>query len=130
MDKILIDTSVWIEFFRKKEPFYSRVSKLIDDDSVCCTGVILAELIQGVKQGLDISVLRDFLYVFHFLEESRELWAEAGKLSFTLRKGSKQVGLIDCYIALAAYNEKAAILTLDSRFTEIKKHLEIVLVSY
>jgi len=31
LDKILVDTSVWIEFFKKKEPWHRVVSGLIDD---------------------------------------------------------------------------------------------------
>ena len=60
MDKILIDTSAWIEFFKKKEPWYSAVSGLMDDKRVCCAGIILAELIQGAKSEKEMEVLRGF----------------------------------------------------------------------
>ena len=60
LDKILIDTSAWIEFFKKKEPWYSAVSGLMDDKRVCCAGIILAELIQGAKSEKEMEVLRGF----------------------------------------------------------------------
>ena len=46
-DRILVDTSAWIEFFRKKDPYYKVILELIDTSKVCCLGIILAELLQG-----------------------------------------------------------------------------------
>ena len=128
MDRVLVDTSVWIDFFRKKEPFYSRVLQLLDEDRICCIGIVLAELIQGAKSAKETKVLKDFTHVFSFLEESTRVWEKAGELSFSLRKSGQQIGLSDCYIALAAYREKAAILTVDNHFNIIKEHLGIVLL--
>lgn len=128
MDKILVDTSVWIDFFRKKEPLYSRVLKLLDEDKICCNGIVLAELIQGAKSRKEVKTLNDFAYVFPFLEESGKTWEKAGELSFSLKKAGKQVGLSDCYIAVAAHQEKAGILTLDTHFITIKEALDIILL--
>ena len=86
MANVLVDTSVWIEFFRKHEPYYGMVSRLIDDERVCCCGIILAELMQGAKSDKELTVLEDFPRVFPFIPESSQLWAEAGKLSFRLRR--------------------------------------------
>jgi predicted nucleic acid-binding protein len=128
LDKILIDTSVWIEFFRKRDPFYSNVLKLLDEDRICCTGIVLAELIQGAKSSEEIKTLKDFSCVFSFLEESRKLWEKAGELSFSLKKTGNQIGLSDCYLAVAANQENVGILTMDTHFVAIKKHLDIVLL--
>ncbi len=128
LDKVLVDTSIWIDFFRKKEPTYSRVVKLIDEDRICCIGMVLAELIQGAKSREEIKILKDFTLVFSFLEESRQLWEKAGELSFSLRRSGKQVGLSDCYIAVAANNEKVGILTMDNHFNAITECLDIVLL--
>lgn len=128
LDKVLVDTSAWIDYFRKKEPVYSRVSTLLDDDKICCVGLVMAELIQGVKNRNVIKALEDFTYVFTFLEESAKLWAKAGELSFTLKKAGKQIGLADCYIAIIANSNKVGLLTLDSHFTSIKEHVSIGLL--
>ncbi len=128
MDKILVDTSVWIEFFRKKEPSYSEVLQLLDKDRICCTGIVLAELIQGAKSSQEAKTLKDFAYVFPFLETSGKLCEKAGELSFSLKRAGKQVGLSDGYLAVAANEEKAGILTLDTHFITIKEHLDIVLL--
>jgi len=120
LDKILVDTSAWIEFFRKKEPWYSAISGLMDERRVCCSGIILAELIQGAKSQKELEVLRDFRHVFEFLDESVDLWQAAGELSNTLQRKGRSVGLSDCYLAASAKAHKARILTLDKHFDIIK----------
>ncbi len=112
MDKVLIDTSVWIEFFRKKEPYYSVVNKLIDEDRVCCSGLILVELIRGAKSEKENSLLKDFLYVFDFLKEDIVVWEKAGELSYRLRKKGISAGLSDCIIAVLASLNKILLFTL------------------
>ena len=128
MDKILVDTSVWIEYFRKKDPLYSTVDKLIDEDGICCIGLVLAELIQGAGSREEIKTLKDFTSVFAFLEESAKLWEKAGELSFELKKAGQPIGLADCYIAAAASQFGVAILTLDNHFSLIQKQVKITLL--
>ena len=125
MDKILVDTSVWIEFFRKKEPWYGEISGLMDDKRICCSGIILAELIQGAKAEKELAVLRDFRHVFEFLDESVDLWQAAGELSNTLQRKGKSVGLSDCYLAASAKAHKVKILTLDKHFDVVKSAISI-----
>lgn len=118
--KVLVDTSAWIEFFRKKEPYHGIISGLIDDDRICCTGLIVAELIQGAKSDKEIAVLKEFLHVFDFIRGDVMLWEKAGELSYAMRSKGKPAGLADCYIAAAASANKSYILTLDRDFENIK----------
>ena len=115
-----MDTSVWIEFFKKKEPWHGTVSGLIDDKRICCVGLVLAELLQGAKSEKELAVLRDFRHVFEFLDESVDLWQAAGELSHALVRKGKTIGLSDCYLAVTAKANKAMILTLDRHFEAIK----------
>jgi predicted nucleic acid-binding protein len=128
LDKILVDTSAWIEFFRKKEPWHSAISGLMDDTRICCSGIILAELIQGAKSEKELQVLRDFRHVFEFLEESVDLWQAAGELSNTVQRKGKSVGLSDCYLAVTAKAQKVKILTLDKHFEVLKSTVGIGLL--
>ena len=93
---------------------------LMDDKRICCSGIILAELIQGAKSEKELEVLRDFRHVFEFLDESTDLWQAAGELSNTLQRKGKSVGLSDCYLAASAKAHKVKILTLDKHFDVIK----------
>jgi len=127
LDKILVDTSVWIEFFKRKEPWYGIVSGLMDDRRVCCAGIVLAELIQGARSEKELDVLRDFRHVFRFFDESVDLWQAAGELSRTLLRKGISVGLSDCYLATIAKENKVKILTLDRHFEMIRGTVPIAL---
>ena len=125
--RIVVDTSVWIEFFRKHEPYYSIVTRLIDDAQVGCCGILLAELMQGAKSDKELAVLDDFPRVFPFIAETPLLWAAAGKLAFQLRRKGVTIGLSDCYIAVAAASFRAQVATLDSHFDVLGKPAKITL---
>lgn len=126
--KVLVDTSIWIEFFRKNEPYYSMVNRLMDDERVICCGVVLAELMQGVKSERELAVLDSFPQVFNFIAETPELWADAGKLSFKLRRQGATIGLSDCFIAVAAASVNAQVATLDSHFKILRELADISLL--
>lgn len=121
LDKVLIDTSVWIEFFRKQEPYFSAVQDLIEEDRVCCVGLIYAELLQGAKSENEINTLREFIHVFDFIPELPAIWEKAGLMLRTLKKKGKSIGLADCFIASCAVSCRAEVLTLDRHFDVIKK---------
>ena len=118
---VLVDTSAWIDFFRKKEPAYSCIDRLLDEGNICCLGIILAELLQGAKSEKELEVLRDFLLVFDFLPDDMSLWQKAGELSYSLRRAGKTVGLSDCYIAVSAQTHHVKILSFDRHFKLIDK---------
>jgi len=57
-DKVLIDTSVWVDFFRKKESLVSvKVREYLKLNQVCYAGPILVELYQGAKTQREIEIL-------------------------------------------------------------------------
>ena len=127
MDRVLVDTSVWIDFFRKKEPCYSAVSELMETDSICCVGIVFAELLQGAKSDKELGTIREFLHVFEFLPETTHCWASAGELAFHLQRKGRPAGLSDCYIAAAAEAAGASLFTLDKHFQSIQKETRLVL---
>lgn len=127
--RVLVDTSAWIDFFRKNEPNYSLIQQLMAEEQVCLCGMILAELMQGAKSEKELAVLRDFVHVFPFLAESPKDWQEAGELSFRLRRKGKTIGLSDCYIAVTARINAAKILTNDGHFQLLQDEAGITLFS-
>lgn len=123
--KVLVDTSAWIEFFRKAEPVYSKVSTLLESGRICTLGIVIAELIQGVRSEDEVKVLEDFVHVFELLPERVETWREAGKLSWRLRRRGKTVGLADCYVAVAASAAGASVFSLDRHFELMEAEGEV-----
>ncbi len=127
LDKVLVDTSVWIAFFRKSDPSYSSLKNLLAEDRVCIVGLILAELMQGAKSHKELDVLGEFVQAFECLPDTPTFWKEAGKLSFCLRKSGRTVGLADCYLAIVARECGVAIFSLDKHFSLLEKESKVKL---
>lgn len=127
--RILVDTSVWIDFFRRKEPAYTNVVQLIDEDRIYCAGIILSELMQGANSEKELNVLKDFLHVYEFINETPETWIKSGELSFKLRKQGKETPLSDCLISVLSIEAKASIYTYDKHFKIIQTIENISLFS-
>jgi len=127
--KVLVDTSAWIDYFRKIEPCHTVVTQLMSDERVCSVGLIVAELMQGSKSEKELTVFRDFTHVFPFLPDSLKIWQAAAELSYQLRRKGKNLGLSDCYIAVASREGNAEILTQDRHFDIMKDEAKIRLFS-
>lgn len=126
---VLVDTSAWIDYFRGQEPLHGMVAALLDENRICCLGLILAELLQGAKGEKERLALRDFPAIFPFVEDSVALWIKAGELSAGLRSRGKTVGLADCFIGVAAKEHGAAILTNDRHFGWLSEAVGVPLIN-
>ena len=113
---MLVDTSVWIECFRGRDPGCSAVARWIDEDRVVCAGLVLGELLQGARSRREREALGGFPEVFDFLPEGHWLWAEAANLANRLRRRGTTVGLADCYLAVSAASAGVRVATLDRHF--------------
>ena len=128
MNDRLIDTSVWIRYFRDKSAGLSkRVDEILSKQEVCVPKIIIAELIQGSRSEREISVIEEFANAFTIIDQKEDTWIKAGKLSSNLKKKGKTVHLTDWYFAVIAKEYDCRILTLDEHFKDIQKSLSITL---
>lgn len=129
MASVLIDTSVWIEFFRADgDPKYRTfVSQLLDDNEAALCGVVFAELLKGARTEKEYRELEDRLGTLTYFETSESLWKKVGRTaSLLLRKGI-QVPTTDLLIATIATENKAPLLQKDRHFHLIQKQLNLEL---
>lgn len=128
-DKVLIDTSVWIDYFKNRDDNFSqRVDEILTFSDVYVPKVVIAELIQGAKSEKEISVIEEFIEAFHIIDQTEDTWARAGRLSFSMKRKGISVHLVDCYIAMLAVENNCKIFSLDEHFKDIKKFLKIELL--
>jgi len=127
--KVLIDTSIWIDYFKDKSPILSKkVDKILLQNEVYVPKIVIAELIQGAKSEKEISIIEDFIDAFNIIDQKENSWLKAGRLSYSLKKKGKTINLIDCYIAVIAQEHNCQIFTLDEHFKEIQKVTKIHLL--
>ncbi len=113
---VLVDTSVWIAYLRKKESAFLELNKLIDKDAICLLGLILAELYQGCKTKKEITVIDDIKAVFPALKDKTGMWEKAGILAYNQRRMGITPNLTDCYIAVAAKEYNTHLFSFDKHF--------------
>lgn len=119
MSQVLVDTSVWIEFFKGNPEFFAPMVELFEEAEVYSLELIFAELLQGVKTRRELELISDFYRQLRILDQPG-LILESG--DFSRREGliNKGIGLVDAVIIHAAQKFELEIWTLDRK---ILKHL-------
>jgi predicted nucleic acid-binding protein len=124
MTRVIIDTSAWVDFFRRQTGVTGdAVAGLIERDLAVTTGPVLAELLQGLKSRKEAERLNDLLRVVPYLEPERMDWEQAGTILCCLRRRGVTVPVTDALISVVAKRHGCSVLTLDKHF----EHLEIPL---
>ncbi|MFQ5646605.1 MAG: PIN domain-containing protein [bacterium] len=124
-NQVIVDSSVWIAYFRKQKQVYSEINRLAETGKIRLLGLILAELYRGCGSLKEIEVVNDLKDVFPVLEVKREMWEEAGILSFKLKQKDINISLTNCYIAAVALESQSMIYSRDGQFKELARFPEL-----
>jgi predicted nucleic acid-binding protein len=128
-EKILVDTSIWIDYFQNpSSPISEDLDRILSEDIIHIPKIVIAELIQGAKSSKEIDVIEDFLEAFHIIDQKEDSWIKAGRLSYDLKKHGKTIHLLDCYIAIIAQEFGCKIFTLNRHFKDIQRIIPIKLI--
>jgi len=121
-DRVLIDTSVWIAYFKDRDSRLSdKVDEILTSAHVYIPKVVIAELMQGAKSEKEIAVIEDFFEAFTVIDHTESTWEQAGRLSFLMKRKGITIHLIDCYLAITAQENNCKLFSLDEHFKSIKK---------
>jgi tRNA(fMet)-specific endonuclease VapC len=127
-DKVLVDTSAWIEFFRKKESSLSkRLKEHLELNQVYYAGPIAVELYQGAKTNREVEVIDRLLQNIHYAEITRAHYHHAGQISHQAARIGKIFSFVDLILAVVAHDENLQLLSLDAHFKEISQFCPVQL---
>lgn len=119
-NRILPDTCAWIDFFKGNQtPLAESLEKSFLQREVLTCGVVICELLQGVKKPDEELLVLNALQALPCLEMTRELWIQAGQISASLRKNGHTLPLSDVIIATLAMHHGCSVLTVDRHFALI-----------
>jgi predicted nucleic acid-binding protein len=118
-NRILADTTTWIEFFRGKSKVADRLEMLLIENAVCTCGVVMFEVLQGIKSEGEKNKILSILAILPYFEMTKKLWQSAAELSLSLKKNGVNLPLSDIFIAAIAVENDLSIYTLDNHFTQI-----------
>ena len=130
MDKVIIDTSAWIESFRpqSEKTFINLVKDLILKGRILVPGIIKTELLRGTKNKKEYNQLNDLLKGLEYLPVSDDFWEKLSLFSFRLFRKGVAVPLTDTYIALLGIENNASILHRDKHFDLIAEKVPLKIV--
>ncbi|MEA2417261.1 MAG: hypothetical protein QOI58_3918 [Thermoanaerobaculia bacterium] len=121
--RILVDTSVWVDFFNgHPSPQAETLARLIREEAdVVTCGLIVSEVLQGLRQSKSrVSIERHFREMDWLSPKEPDTYLEAADLFRRLRaRGITIRSTIDCVIANLAANHDALILSKDRDLTLI-----------
>lgn len=118
--RIIVDTSVWIEFFRDaSSPLSLQLQTLLRSGRVFLVGMVLAEILQGIKTKKEADLVKRSMNSLPYLEMDREIFQRAGELSAELRRKGITVPLSDLLIASSALHYDCEVLTIDPHFDSV-----------
>ncbi|PJZ48787.1 PIN domain-containing protein [Leptospira saintgironsiae] len=121
---ILVDTSVWIEFFRGNDPYFSDLKELIESSEVIVHEVVFGELLQGCKNKNEVSFILEYWENLNTLTSDGS-FLSAGKLSFENKHIDKGIGLIDSVLINEVRSKKLQLWTLDKKILKVLDKKEI-----
>jgi len=122
---ILVDTTVWIDFFSGKNT--KQVTELIkfieQREELCICGIVLTEILQGIKHAKEYAQVKDLLNSLLFLEMKKGSFILAAEIYRSLRwRGITIRKTLDCMIAAIAIEYKIPLLHNDRDFVPIAKY--------
>jgi hypothetical protein len=124
---ILVDTSVWIDFFKGTETLYRAVLHgLIQEDEVCLADIILAEILQGIKSDKDFKTAKNHLLEFPIYSlKDVDSYVQAAQIYRTCRKEGLTIRkLVDCLITQVAVENDLVLFHNDRDFDVISQVVE------
>lgn len=114
----LVDTSLWIEVFRR--PSRLELGSVVDLDEVVTCLPVIQEVLQGFLEEHAFRIAREAMFAFPILEAplSQEVFEEAAQLYRSARRFGVTVrSSIDCLIAACAIRHGIPVLHVDRDFT-------------
>jgi len=117
---VLVDTSVWIEVFRK--PASLSLESAVDFDEIVTCLPIVHEVLQGFHDESAFTLARDAMLELPTVESPlrREVFLEATDLYRRARRAGRTVRSgVDCLIAACAIRNSLAVLHRDRDFDSL-----------
>lgn len=125
---IIVDTSVWIDFFKGLDtPETLALDSALGDEYVAIGDLILLEILQGFRADKDYKIAKDHLKALHqFNMLTPELAIKAADNYRKLRKQGITIRkTADVIIATFCIENRIPLLYTDKDFIPFTKHLKL-----
>ena len=114
--RVLVDTSVWIEFFKANSSVSNNLELLLIEGSVEICGVVLFELLQGIKSESEKLKIKEILLNLPYVEINQNIWQKSAEISLNIKKKGYTIPFSDILIGTLAMENNFSVFTLDRHF--------------
>jgi hypothetical protein len=128
---IIVDSSVWIDYFNgKKTPKTDWLDAALGKESVFIGDLILTEVLQGFQSDKDFKKAKSLLLSFPLVEMlGREVALKsASNYRYLRKKGVTIRKTIDVIIGTFCIHNAFSLLHDDRDFTPLEKHLRLKVI--
>ena len=125
---ILVDSSVWIEYFNGKiNPQTDYLDAALGKEVIIVGDIILTEVLQGFRDDSDFRKAKELLSTFQFMDMlGRDLAVKSAENYRILRKKGVTVRkTIDVMIATFCIHHGISLLHSDQDFDPLTKYLKL-----
>jgi len=120
---LVVDTSVWIDFFNGR-PVPALESGLAEG-AIALPPVVVAELVSGARHAKQRAALEDLVRDLAVHETPLEHWIRVGELRRRLAERGITVSIPDAHVAQCALDRDALLLSRDAVFKRIAKQTRL-----
>ncbi|MBK8396665.1 MAG: PIN domain-containing protein [Leptospiraceae bacterium] len=131
----LLDTSVWSEALRRKNTSLKSEKTFLyhliqNEENIFITGVIIQELLSGIKNEKMFMELKEILLNFEIIEPDVEDYIQAASLQNKISAKGIQASTVDLLLVSIAIRRNYYLLSFDKDFNYISKHTDLRLLSF
>jgi predicted nucleic acid-binding protein len=121
---IVVDTCIWIEFFKCNHPIYDQLKDLLEKGEIIASEFVFAELMQGVKNRRERIIVSEYWQSLKKFP-TENLIFNAGLKSSLNKWYAKGVGLIDISILTYAQENNCQLWTIDKKLLGIMQQNDV-----
>ncbi len=128
---ILVDTSVWIDFFADRNLPHVDVLEqcILDNEDLALCGIILTEILQGIADDTTHRRVRRYLSPLIMLPMPETVFVRAADIYRKLRKKGITIRKSnDCIIAATALEHHCQLLHNDKDFSPVAEHFSLKII--
>ncbi len=112
---ILVDTTIWIEFFKSNLVYVNEIKSLLENKDVIVIEPVFAELLYGSRSDNERNMILSYWKVLPKIKFLEGSFIESADFATKRNYHNIGIGLIDSIISKAVIDNKHLIWTLDKK---------------
>lgn len=112
---IIVDTSIWIEFFKQNPNFVSEMESLLENKDVITIEPIFSELLYGARSEKEKSKILSYLKILPKIKFTEGSFIDTTNFANKNNHHNLGIGLIDSLILKSSLENNYEVWTLDKK---------------